>query len=279
MVAALLYIAEYLHLEGRALVKPFYDSSLWTWNGILGGTSLAVLTYLGFDGISTLAEEAKNPERDILRATVLTCIAIGVFSIVAAYEAQLVWPVSERFPNIDTAFSSVAQRVWPPLFHVVGLTLIVAGSGCAIGAQLGAARLLYGMGRSGSLPRSFFGAIEAKAQVPRNNVILVGVVAAFGAFLLPAVSGQATGFELGCHLQNFGALIAFMGVNAAAFVRYYLRSSKKTILSFLLPVLGFLICLLLWWNLALQARIVGLSWIAIGILIALRTGGVRVTPI
>ncbi len=84
---------------------------------------------------------------------------------------------------MDTAFTFVAGRAWAPLFAIVGFTLVVANFGSGMGAQLGAARLLYGMGRSNALPKSFFGAVDPKRHVPRNNVIFVGVLALAGAFL------------------------------------------------------------------------------------------------
>ena len=80
-----------------------------------------------------------------------------------------------------------------------------------MGMQLGAARLLYGMGRGGAIPRSFFGALEPRRRIPRNNVLFVGAVALAGALALPAIAGEATGFDLGASLLNFGALISFMG--------------------------------------------------------------------
>ena len=167
------------------------------------------------------------------------------------------------FPNVDTAFTFVAGRAWQPLFAIVGFTLVVANFGSGMGAQLGAARLLYGMGRSNALPKKFFGAVDPKRRVPRNNVVFVGALALAGAFLLPAIAGAATGYELGANLLNFGALIAFMGVNAAAFVRYFVREEKKKLSNFLPPVLGFFICLVLWWNLSTKARIVGAIWMAV----------------
>jgi amino acid transporter len=137
---------------------------------------------------------------------------------VEVYAAQLIWPASQPFPNIDTAFTYVAGRAWAPLFAVVGFTLLVANFGSGMGAQLGAARLLYGMGRSKALPQSFFGVLEPKRRVPRNNVIFVGVIALAGAFVLS--------YGLGAEMLNFGALIAFMGVNLAAFLRYNVRDGK-----------------------------------------------------
>jgi amino acid transporter len=275
-VAAARYIFGNPHDGAAFFSRPFYDPQTWNTKAVLGGTSVAVLTYIGFDGISTLSEEAENPRRNILMATVLTCLVIGILSAVEVYAAQLIWPASQPFPNVDTAFTFVAGRAWAPLFAIIGVTLVVANFGSGMGAQLGAARLLYGMGRSGALPKSFFGAVDAKRHVPRNNVLFVGVLALAGAFLLPAIAGAATGYELGANLLNFGALIAFMGVNAAAFVRYYLHEEKKKLSNLLPPVLGFVICLLLWLNLSTKALIFGAIWMAAGIAFgAWKTQGFR----
>ena len=248
--------------------RPFYDPQMWNTRAVLSGTSIAVLTYIGFDGISTLSEEAENPRRNILLATVLTCFVIGILSAFEVYGAQLVWPASQPFPDIDTAFTFVAKRAWAPMFGILGFTLLVANFGSGMGAQLGAARLLYGMGRSKALPHSFFGAVDPKRHVPRNNVIFVGVIALIGAFLIS--------YGLGAEMLNFGALIAFMGVNLAAFVRYFVRGAEKKLSNFFPPLLGFFICLLLWLNLSRPAKIVGGIWMAVGIIFgAVKTRGFR----
>ena len=275
-VAAARYIFGNPHDGAAFFTRPFYDPQMWNTRAVLGGTSVAVLTYIGFDGISTLSEEAENPRRNILLATVLTCLVIGILSAIEVYAAQLVWPASQPYPNVDTAFTFVAGRAWPPLFTIIGFTLVVANFGSGMGAQLGAARLLYGMGRSSALPKSFFGVVDAKRHVPRNNVLFVGALALAGAFLLPAIAGAATGYELGANLLNFGALIAFMGVNAAAFVRYYLHEKEKKLSNLLPPVFGFVICLLLWLNLSTKALIFGAIWMAVGIAFgAWKTQGFR----
>jgi putrescine importer len=263
-IAAILYLTRQGHTGPGFFTRPLYDPDSWRLGGILGGTSLAVLAYLGFDGISTLSEEAKRPG-DVLMATVLTCIAIGLLSALEVYAAQLIWPRAQGFPDIDTAFSFVAGRAWTPLFAAVGIALIVGSVGSGMGGQLAAARLLYGMGRGGALPTAFFAAIDARNRIPRNNVLLLGVVGLAGALILPAIAGEATGFELASNLINFGALIAFMGVNAAAFTRFYLRAAERKLINNLMPALGFLVCLLIWWNLALQARILGAAWMVIGL--------------
>src|SRR5215470_1572570 len=184
-VAAARYILGSPHDGAAFFTRPFYDPSLWDTKAVLAATSIAVLSYIGFDGISTLSEEAENPRRNILLATVLTCLVIGILSALEVYAAQLLWPASQPFPNSDTAFTYVTGRAWKPLFAIVGFTLLVANFGSGMGAQLGAARLLYGMGRSRALPQSFFGVVDPKRRVPRNNVVFVGALALAGAFLLP----------------------------------------------------------------------------------------------
>ncbi|HEV2113229.1 MAG TPA: APC family permease, partial [Terriglobales bacterium] len=271
-VAAARYISGQAHGAGY-FTNPFYDPQLWNTRAVLGGTSIAVLTYIGFDGISTLSEEAENPRRNILLATVLTCVVIGVLSALEVYAAQLVWPASQPFPNEDTAFVAVAQRAWAPLFGIVGFTLLVANFGSGMGAQLGAARLLYGMGRSGALPKGFFGAVDPQRHVPRNSVIFVGLVALAGAIL---VSFGVFSYGLGAEMLNFGALIAFMGVNIAAFLRYFVRAEQKTVSNFLPPLAGFVICLLLWLNLSTPAKVAGSIWMIAGIAFgAWKTRGFR----
>lgn len=276
VVAAIAYVLHHPHAQAGFFTRPVYDPHTWSMNAILGGTSLAMLTYIGFDGISTLSEECHNPRRNVLIATVMTCVVVGVLSILEVYVAQLVWPSSDPFPNVDTAFTAVAQRVWAPLFTVVGLALALSLMACAMAAQLAVARLLYGMGRSGALPRPFFGSIHAGTQVPRNNVLFVGAFVLAGAVILPMLSGNLTAYELGANLVNFGALTAFMGVNAAAFLRLYWRADRRQWGDLLLPALGFSICMVLWWNLTLRAKCFGLIWMTMGIAYgAWRTGGFR----
>ena len=266
--AAARYILGHPHAEEGFFTRPFYDPRTFTYAGLFGCTSIAVLTYIGFDGISTLSEEAENPRRNILLATVMTCLVIGLLSAAEVYIAQLIWPAVEKFPDLDTAYVYVAARAWKPLFPIVGFTLLLANFGSGMGAQIGAARLLYGMGRSNALPKSFFGVVEERHRVPRNNVVFIGAVALLGAFLLS--------YERGAEMLNFGALIAFMGVNFAAFLRYYVRAQEKKLTNLVPPVLGFFICLALWLNLSRPAKLYGSIWMIAGILFGIwKTRGFR----
>ena len=256
------------HGASRFLL-PFYDPTTFSWRAVSTGTSIAMLTYIGFDGISTLSEEAHDPRRNILLATVLTCLLTGVLAATQVYAAQLVWPRHEGFPDVDTAFVFIAgQAGGPALFFTVNLALLVATVGSGAGSHLAAGRLLYGMGRDNAIPSRFFSAVDARTQIPRNNILLVGGLALIGAF--------AVSYQLGAELLNFGAFIGFMGVNIAAFVRYYVRAGKRTFLNLVPPLIGFVVCLCIWWSLRPPAKLAGTAWLAAGLLYgAWKTKGFR----
>ncbi|HTU32704.1 MAG TPA: APC family permease, partial [Candidatus Acidoferrum sp.] len=248
------------HYGAGFFTQPFYNPATFDFHSIFRGTSIAVLTYIGFDAISTFSEEVENPRRNVMLATVLVCLITGVLSSFEVYAAQLVWG-SAPFPadKVESAFPFVARQVGGFfLFQLVNFTILVANIGSGMGAQLGAARLLYGMGRSNGIPKKFFGFIDSKNRIPRNNVIFVGAIALVGAFFIS--------YERGAELLNFGALIAFMGVNAAAFVHYFLRAEKKRWTAFVAPILGFLICFYIWRNLSKYALLLGAFWMLVGII-------------
>ena len=246
------------HPEGPgAWTRPFYDPKTFSMSGVSAGASLAVLTYIGFDGISTLSEEVHNPRRNILLASVLVCIITGTLASVQVYFAQMVWPAT-TFPDQDTAFCFVAGRAggqW--LFNTVNFALLVATIGSGAGAQLGAGRLLYGMGRDNAIPKKFFGHVNSRTRIPSNNILLIGAITLGGVFLVT--------YPIGAQLLNFGALIAFMGVNASSFTRYFLHAEKRTFGNLIVPFLGFSICLYLWISLGINAKIVGMCWLSAGV--------------
>ncbi len=239
-------------------MRPFYDPQTFSLQTVSSGAALAVLTYNGFDGISTLSEEAHNPRRNILLATVLVCLITGVLASIQVYAAQLVWPGTD-FPDVDTAFCFVAGKAgghW--LFQTVNFAVLVSTLGSGVGAHLGAGRLLYSMGRDNAIPHQFFAAVNPRTRIPSNNIILLGAIILPGAF--------AMNYSICCELINFGALIAFMGVNASAFLRYYWRNQHKSIWNLLSPLIGFAVCAYLWWSLGRIAHVVGTIWLLSGIL-------------
>ncbi len=284
MAAAIRYIAIKNGFGGLFSLRPFYNPDTFSLGSVGSATALAALTYIGFDGLTTLSEEVKNPRRNVMTGAVLTCLITGIWSGAQIYLAQLSWPdwasltqgmtdEASRNNALDTAIMSVAHRVGGPLLDgSLSFILLLGSIGSGSAGQLGASRLLYGMGRDGVIPKKIFGHLEKKHSSPSYNIMIIGGLALFGAILL--------NFEEAAHLINFGAFFAFMGVNIASIREYFFKAEEKTIKGFLFDFLpagiGFLFCLIIWLNLPLKTFIIGGTWMIAGIIyLALRTKGFR----
>ena len=258
VIAIMRYLLHLPHQPAGFYTLPFYDRQTFTTSALFRGTSIAVLTYIGFDGISTLTDEAKNPQRSIPRAIVSTCLITGVLASIEVYLAQLVWPRGAVFPDIDTAYVHISGRAGGPIvFAIVNGALLLATIGSGMASQLGAARLLLAMGQDGAIPSRFFGVVHPRNRIPRNNVLLIGVICLAGALIFS--------YQLGAELLNFGALLAFMGVNISSAVLGWRQGRGSQWFPILLAVLGFAVCLFIWMNLSRPALIAGTAWALVGV--------------
>jgi len=267
---------------GLFSIQPLYDAKTFNSHKILTATSFAALTYIGFDGVTTLAEDVENPKRNVLLAVVLTCLFAGVCSGAEAYLGARVWPDWRSFPNLETAFMDICTRAGGLILSwSMALILIVAAFGSGLTGTLGAARLLFGMGRDGVLPKKFFGQLTRRTSTPTNNILLIGGLSFIGAVLLNSI-GNA--YEHAGELLNFGAFLAFMGVNFACFWQFSMRRRQGAPMNFvrdaLLPLLGFIFCGLIWVNLNIIAKTVGGIWFVIGIAyVGYKTNWFRSAPV
>lgn len=277
IVLAIQYIFGNQGFSGLFSWKPFYNPATFDFKLVMAATSFAALTYIGFDGVTTLAEEVKNPKHNMLLAPILVCLFTGIFSVLQIYLAQQVSPDYNAFPNIETAFYDVCAVVGGKfLFNAVAVILFIACLGSGMAGQAGAARLLFGMGRDGVLPKNVFGYLDSKSLTPTYNVMIMGVLTISGSLLLS--------YQRSAELLNFGAFLAFMGVNIATFRQFYFlrpKGEKRNYLSDLvLPALGFGVCLFIWINLPIPSKIVGGIWYLIGIIyLIMRTHGFKQKPV
>ena len=274
----LLAIRHLFHPQGWAGLfswEPFYDARTFHLSSIATATSFAALTYIGFDSVTTLAEDVHNPRRNILLATVIVCAFTGIFSGMQIYLGQLVWPDWRSFPNLETAFMDVTRRVGGPLlFEAIAVILVVSNFGAALTGQIGAARLLFSMGRDSVLPKSVFAYLDPKKN-PSHNILIIGLLAFAGAMVLS--------YELAAECLNFGAFLGFMGVNLAAFRELYLRGKggreRRFLIDAVVPIAGFLFCLAIWASLPWPAKIAGSCWLVAGVIYdAAQTRGFRREP-
>jgi putrescine importer len=282
IVAAVRFLYGGQGWAGLFSIQPIYDPKTFNAHKILTATSFAALTYVGFDGVTTLAEDVENPKRNVLLAVVLTCVIAGVFSGLEAYLGARVWPNWQSFPNLETAFMDICARAGGLILSwSMALVLIVAAFGSGLTGTLGAARLLFGMGRDNVLPKKFFGKLTPGTSTPTNNILLIGGLSFVGSVMLNYI-GSA--YEHAGELMNFGAFLAFMGVNFACFWQFSMRRQQGAPMNIvrdaLLPLVGFLFCGLIWWNLNMIAKTVGGIWFAVGLLyVGYKTNWFRSAPV
>ena len=274
---AIRYLLSHQGWGGLFSTTPFYDPQEFDLKAVIHATSFAALTYIGFDSVTTLAEDVHNPKRNVLLSLVIVCLFTGIFGGFLTYLGQRVWPDFRSFPDIATAFMDATRRVggvW--LFEAMVILLAIANLGAGLTGQVGAARLLFGMGRDNVLPKRFFAHLSPKTNTPTFNIVLIGALTFAGSL------GKR--YDLIGELQNFGAFLGFMGVNIATIRQFYFLPQEGRHRSFwkdfLLPGLGFLICTIIWLGLGDLAKVVGGLWFVVGLFYsAIRTRGFRQAPV
>ena len=243
--------------------------------GALGsGAAVLALSFLGFDAVTTMSEEAENPQRDIPRAILIIVLIAGVSFIAITYFMQVLFPDVSTVGNIVGASPEIAKYIGGAAFQAVFIGgYMVAVLGCGITQQMSAARLLFAMGRDGALPASIFARLSGR-RVPAINLLLIGALATSAVFLdlFQAAS-----------LINFGAFIAFTSVNLSVIAvwRRGRRSGSESgvFRNLLLPALGVVINMALWFSLDSSALVLGVVWAALGLaFLAWNTRMFRVDP-
>jgi putrescine importer len=241
----------------------FVNPATFSWGTLITGASIACFSFVGFDAITTLAEEVKEPTRTLPRAILITCLSMAVLFAVMSYLAQAVFPDNSLFTNPDAAFIDVARVAGgQTLTNAISLAMVAGALAFSLDMMAGVTRLLYGMGRDGVLPKKFFGYVSPKTNVPVYNVLLVT------AFCL-----ALTNISLGDLIPviNFGGLLAFICVNLSVITHFYIKKGQRSggvnfVKYLLFPGLGALTCAALWLGLPINAKLIGGSWALLGII-------------
>lgn len=262
IVLAIKYIFQSQGFDGLFSYKPFYNQNTFKIGSIMTATSFAALTFIGFDGVTTLSEDVEKPKRNMLLAPMLVCLFTGIFSGIQIYLAQQVWPDYSSFTNPETAFFDVSERVGGHfLFNAIAIVLFIACLGSGIAGQVGAARLLYAMGRDGVVSKKIFSYLHPKSATPTYNILIMGGLTLVGSLTLS--------YQGAAELLNFGAFLAFMGVNIATFRQFVFKRPTNEKISWMMdaivPGLGFIVCFFIWISLPLPSKIIGGIWLASGL--------------
>jgi len=268
--------AMYVHPENWTPFAPFGYSGLSIFGktilgdaspegapvGVLAGAAMIFFAYIGFDSISTHAEEAKNPQRDIPIALISSLVICTVLYIAVA--AVITGMVPYNLISIDAPVSNAFKQVgigWAQF--VISLGAITGITSVLLVMMLSQPRIFLAMARDGLLPKSFFGAIHEKFRTPWKSTILTGAFVAILGALLP--------LRLLAELVNIGTLFAFVVVCSAVLIMKKKhpeaeRPFRAPLVPFV-PLAGIFTCLTLMFSLPAENWIRLIVWLLIGMVI------------
>jgi amino acid transporter len=255
-------------------MAPFTgDGSVAGASPIFAGAAILCLSFLGFDAVSTLSEEAKDPTHSVPKAIMIATVTCGVIFVGLSYVSQLVFP-SNQFVDVDSGSLDVMTAAGGQFLNTFFTAAYIAGAfGSALTSQASVARILYAMGRDGIMPRKVFGHVSAKFSTPTFAILVVSVISLAAIWI---------SLDFLASIVSFGALIAFSAVNLTVIKHYFVDEGEKNVLNnVVLPGIGFILTVWLWTSLSWLTLEVGLIWLAIGLawLLIVTRGFQRPTPV
>ncbi|MFT0171012.1 APC family permease [Paraburkholderia mimosarum] len=243
---------------------------------IFAGSAILCLSFLGFDAVSTLSEETREPRRTVPRAMLLCTLLSGLLFMLIAYAGQVVFPDWHAFRDLDSASLELMQRIGGGMLSALFVAVYVAGCfASAMAGQASVTRVLFAMGRDQVLPACVFGHLHARLRTPVRATLAVGVV---------SLSALLITLDLASTMISFGALVAFAIVNLCVMRSYLVRSEHRRFAGWitfgLMPAIGFALNVWLWSGLSRQTFYVGSGWLALGLcqLVWLTRGFTRPAP-
>ncbi|HEY0500090.1 MAG TPA: APC family permease [Kutzneria sp.] len=267
-VLAIFVVAAVITVSARGAwsVTPFFNAAEFSPGLVFAALSVAVLSFLGFDAISTQSEEVQGGPRVVGRATVLSLCLVAVLFIVQTWLAAMLVPGTTEFVGQDAtnqAFYHVAGLAagqWLTVLVAITSALAAAVANSLV-AQNATARLLFSMARDRTLP-SFLAHVNQKRRVPERAVLLVAVVSLIlGIFFVGQIEFLST-------LVNFGALFAFLMLHVSVAVYHLIKRRQRTFgMHLAVPLIGFVIIGYVLYNADPDAKIGGLIWLAVGVVV------------
>ena len=260
---------------GGLTITPFYQPGKINLAFIASATSIACLSFLGFDGINTLAEETVHPEKTVGRAILISLVAIGLLFVFETYVAALILP-DWQHTNINTGFFDAAALAAGEGFKVALLVVNILAVGIAntMAAQTVTARMLFSMSRDKLIPK-VFSKIHPKYKTPYIGTIIIGIF----SFIVPLILSVN---QL-VRLVNFGALSSFIMLNFAVFLLFFIKDKKRgfsSVIKYLIcPWCGIAILVFVFTGFEKLTFIIGITWLIIGLVIGyIKSNGYKEVP-
>lgn len=267
LVALALFVAMGLNAlyggqgAGRLTLMPIYDAHAFSIATVAGATSIAVLSFLGFDGISTLSEENRGGKDAVGRATVLSLLLVGGLFMLQTWIATDL-SAGMHFSSPETAFYEITERAggaWLRLFTIIAVVLATAIAN-AMAAQAAVSRILFAMARDGKLP-TILSRVHQRYKTPYVSTLFVAVVSLVVGLLFADRVDDLT------LIVNFGALTGFVLLHLSVINHYVVRqSSTRWLRHLVFPLVGLTIIVYVLYQMDRAAKILGLCWIGIGVL-------------
>jgi APA family basic amino acid/polyamine antiporter len=230
--------------------------------GMFAGAAIIFFAYIGFDSVSTHAEEAKQPNRDVpigIVASLIICTILYI-AVVAVLTGMVSYTQIDPGAGVSVAFATRGMAWAEAIIAIAGVAGITS---VLLVMMLSAPRVFLAMSRDGMLPQSFFGAVHPKFRTPYKSTILVGSAVAIMTGFLP--------IDALLQMTNIGTLFAFAIVCAAVLIMRRTNPEAKrpfrAPLVPLIPILGILSCLMLMFSLPEANWLRLLVWLALGLVI------------
>ncbi|MEF3322907.1 APC family permease [Gulosibacter sp. GYB002] len=264
----------FANLNGTPLpsLQEVFLNDQANFTAIVSASALLCFSFLGFDAVSTLAEETREPEKTLPRAVILVTTLAGVLFMILAAVSNIAFPDYTSYTSEDAASLDVIAAAGGQALTAFFTAAYVAGCFASVlASQATVSRILLTMGRDRLLPKRIFGLVHKKFQTPVGAILVAAAISFLG--LLLDLTTLST-------LVSFGALSAFTIVNLSV-IKYLLIDQKKrgtaAILKYgVAPLIGVLLTAWLWTSLSLDALLLGIAWIGVGVLyLAVLTRGFR----
>jgi len=256
--------------NGSAVLDPLFNPDAFSASLVLGATSVAVLSFLGFDAISMLAEENRGGASDIGKAMLAVLALTGTAFIAQTWVAALLVPnpaqlVSDGDPGGTAFYDAARVAAGPWLARLTAVATALAwGVANNMVAQVATSRLLFAMGRDRQLPGGL-AKVSIRRAVPVHAVMTVAVVSLTVSLYMNA---RADGIALLASLINFGAICAFITLHASVMWHYLRRLRSRNLgLHLVVPLIGATILVTVAINANVLAQRVGLAWLGLGVLV------------
>ncbi len=258
--------------------SAFYNPDNFELKGVLSASAVLCASFVGFDAVTTLAEEAKEPEKVMGKAIMGVVIGAGIIFAIVAYFSQIAWPSAHvDIQDPDTGIFELFPHIGMSWLGTVFFIVDNCGSFvCALAGMGAVSRILYGMGRDNILPKKFFGRISPKFRTPVNNIILTTLIALTALFYQDNVMGAAS-------LVSFGAVCGFFMVNFSVISHYIIKGREKGFSAMIrhlaVPALGMMSLLAVFYFIETPAKILGGIWLLTGVIyLLIKTKGFRQLP-